>query len=121
MIGFDHGPAPLSATAETNEVGAASQPPFENSWSDSGDANIGPASFIKYGEVIQLVGSVTGGIAGTNAFTLPTGYRPNKDRTFPAVSNGSLGIITVKSTGAVEITVGSPLGVSLSGVVFLSV
>ena len=120
---FDSGGAVSSATqaAETIIVGDAGAPAFDSGWIDSGDVDSDLVSFVIVNSVVYLMGVAAGGIAGTNIFTLPSGYRPPKKRVFPCVSNGAFGVVSILATGEVEVTVGNILGVNLSGVSFVSV
>jgi hypothetical protein len=119
---FDSAVVPSSAQAsDVTTVGTAGAPAFDSAWVDSGDAANDPVGFLRINNVVHMVGVTTGGVAGTNIFTLPVGFRPSKKRVIPVVSNGALGVITILATGAVEVTVGSILGVNLSGVSFVSV
>lgn len=62
-----------------HEVGAGGEPAFQNSWANKGGA-YETLAFRKVGNVVWLKGSVGAGSLNTTIFTLPTGYRPAKDR-----------------------------------------
>lgn len=61
---------------------------FENSWGDFGS----PWQDAEYKKDmtgrVWLRGTITGGAAGSTAFTLPAGYRPPADYVSPAISSG---------------------------------
>lgn len=82
-------------------VGGSGAPPFTNSWVNSGGSNA-PAAYWKdaFG-VVTLEGTIKSGTVGSAAFTLPPGFRPDKDRFFPAYSNAVLGLVQVSSGGVV--------------------
>lgn len=125
MSSFEFGGAPIipssSQASDVTTVGDAGAPPFEGAWADSGDSGNDPTGFVIINNVVYLLGVVTSGVIGTNVFTLPPGYRPGNNRQFPCISNGALGIVTVYASGSVEVTAGNILGVSLSGISFVSV
>jgi hypothetical protein len=61
---------------------------FKNGWSNFGFGTA-PASFYKDPVgVVHLRGTITGGTAGSPAFTLPAGYRPSKGLFMPAMGGG---------------------------------
>lgn len=97
-------------------VGAASEPPFQNSWTTPG----GQAGLMfrkdPFG-VVHIFGVATGGATGSVAFTLPVGYRPlvGSNTTVydvlldSGVAGGYVGID--KSTGNVTLNRGSSVSI----------
>ncbi len=67
---------------------------------------------------VYLKGIVKSGTIGTSIFTLPVGYRPDEVMTYPIVSNGVYGYVTINTDGTVVCTSGSNASVSLSGINF---
>lgn len=62
-----------------HEVGAVGEPAFVNSWANVG-GSAETLAFRKSNGVVYFKGTVGGGNSNTTVFTLPTGYRPAKDR-----------------------------------------
>jgi hypothetical protein len=77
-------------------------PTFSSGWHNWGDASYTDAGYYRdfFGRV-HLQGLITGGTMAAAAFTLPVGYRPNKNLIFACVSSGSAVEIRVNSSGAV--------------------
>lgn len=76
-----------------NQVGTASEPPFENGWDVFGSGLLGNVGFYKDHEgFVHLTGAAahaaTNG-CGTILFTLPTGYRPVTELGFAVVRQDS--------------------------------
>lgn len=63
----------------------------------------GTAAYCKYAGIVWLRGGIVGGATGTVAFTLPKGFRPGVQDTYPAITNGSVAgaNISVDSLGNV--------------------
>jgi hypothetical protein len=82
---------------------------FTNSWTASP-----PAQYILIGRVVYLRGSITGGTAGTSAFTLPAAYRPTSAVNFTCVTGtaGTPNTVTVGTTGNVVPTTSTNTGLS---------
>ena len=68
--------------------------------------------------LVHLRGAASSGTVGLAIFTLPAGYRPASSVVFSVLSNGAVGRLDVSSAGAVTLTAGSNVYVSLSGVSF---
>jgi hypothetical protein len=106
-------------------IGESGQPEFINGWSNYG-SGWGTAAFYKDPfEVVHLRGSIGSSSPGTAAFTLPEGYRPAEDVSFPSSGRGGdsqprISSITVGADGSVyPVCAGSNCSiVSLSGVTF---
>lgn len=76
-------------------------------------------AYMLIGRVVYLRGVLTSGVAATNAFTLPAGYRPSATSSFACTDGGgtpNFGGISI-STGGV-VTVGQAANTWLSGVSF---
>jgi hypothetical protein len=76
-------------------------PTLVNSWANASPSNRQIAGYNKdsFGTV-TLRGYINGGSAGTSAFVLPTGFRPDNGQEFACASNG-LGKVLVDSAGSV--------------------
>ncbi len=61
-----------------------------------------PAAYRKIGDTVMLRGTVSGGTAA-KIFTLPEGFRPQEELTFPASTTGDglPGLITIRPDGDV--------------------
>ena len=98
------GPVPaLQASEPWHEVGAAGEPAFQNTYTNSG-GSFETAAFYKDGEgVVHLKGYVTGATA--TIFFLPPGYRPanGKQLNFSVVCNCS---VTDSNSDSVNIPTG---------------
>ena len=106
-------------------VGDAGEPAFQNGWRNYGDT-WGHVGFFKdnFG-FVHLVGLATGGtvngdplLTTGNIFTLPEDCRPSTDFLLPTVSNNDFGMITIKSSGEVQASVGSSNYFSLQSASF---
>jgi hypothetical protein len=89
-----------------HQVGASGEPAFQNSWSNmDGPAPAGRyARFRKYPDGrVRLAGVIKTGTLGQAAFTLPVGYRPAIDHTFPADQNSAFGTMSIGANGWVLI------------------
>jgi hypothetical protein len=86
---------------------------LNSGWSNSLGAPYTTVQYLKdaFGAV-RVKGRVSGGTGVI--FTLPTGYRPTSSMTFPTYANGSLGVLTVDTSGNVELLVGTATSVDLS-------
>ena len=84
-----------------------------NYWSGFADAGYSKDPF----GGVHLRGRIKSGTAtpGTTLFTLPVGFRPRKDLSFPTISNALLAYFDVKSNGDVVIRVGSTTWFTLVG------
>lgn len=71
-------------------------------------ANLDAPHTVQYrrtGDVVELRGAIFGGTVPSAAFTLPAGFRPNREETF-AVPSNPIGLLSVATTGVV--TPGAP-------------
>lgn len=96
-------------------VGGSGAPVFTNSWANFG-STAAPAAYWKdaFG-IVTLEGTIKSGTVGSAAFTLPPGFRPDKDRFFPAYSNAVLGLVQVTAAGLVTpLVTGTASNVSYS-------
>lgn len=81
---------------------------FQNSWDNYGT----PYQNVRYkkeGNFVVLDGGLLdgGGGTGTVAFTLPTGYRPLKQKEYPHPDDGGSGYFTIYTNGDVKVTFSS--------------
>lgn len=77
-------------------------PTLLNSWANFG-APFQTAQYRKIGDMVQLRGLIAGGTLGTNAFVLPSGFRPNAELIFASIqsSTANVGRVRILSTGGV--------------------
>ncbi len=91
---------------------------LENSWEHYGS----PYSPVRYrkkpNNIVYFTGVAKSGTVGQTLFVLPVSYRPAFDLIVPVVSNGVLGVCTIKATGEVEATSGNNTYFSLDGISF---
>ena len=85
-------------------------------WSNKGASN--PVARYRLGNngYVELGGMVVGG-SGT-IFTLPAGYRPNKQVDLPVVANNAFGSISIDTSGNIALVTGSATDVSLENTGF---
>jgi hypothetical protein len=82
-------------------VGAASEPAFQNSWTNFGGV-YHTCAFRKYPSGrVGLTGMIKGGAHNTVVFTLPVGYRPPSTLAFAAVATGGISYVYVAADGTV--------------------
>ena len=125
------GSAQLAPAEAWLNVGAASQPGFENHWTNSAVGTTPtPAGFmIDQDGVVHLRGQVAGGTvsptaASSTVFTLPAGFRPTGGtRYFPALTGTAANVVTpgyvaITTAGQVFVGVGNNHFVSLDNVSF---
>lgn len=106
-----------------HRVGAANEPPFQNSWVnfDAAASTSRDARFYKADGRVHLAGVVKSGTGSVPMFTLPAGYRPDvTNLAFTIDSNGSVGLVTVALNGDVTLISGSSVSVFLDGISFRS-
>lgn len=77
-----------------------------------------PTSVVQYrrdgvGNVV-LQGQAETGTTGTTIFTLPVGYRPSKQQSFPVNASGAFGVVTIFTSGNVTFMSGTATYVYLS-------
>jgi hypothetical protein len=100
-------PNPTLASPAYHEVGARGEPPFQNQWKNDDSTFETTAAFS--GDSLGVVhskGTVSGGIAGTVIFTLPSGLRPTK-----LMCVGAAYYLCIFPDGRVVDTNGPPSGV----------
>jgi hypothetical protein len=86
---------------------------FSNGWTAPVASR--PARFTRLGNgMVVLNGVITPGTSGVAAFTLPVGYRPSYDCSFPAINAASL-IITAAGLVIPDVAIGNVL---LDGITF---
>jgi hypothetical protein len=102
-----------------HQVGGSGEPPFANSWANSGGSAYVAGYWRNPWREVRLRGSIHSGTVGSTAFTLPPGFRPQGTMTFAVVSNSLFGIVTIDSSGNVKpISPSSNVSVSLDGISF---
>jgi lysophospholipase L1-like esterase len=95
-------------------------PSLTNGWSNFG-GSFAPVRYKKDNDgFVHLDGLAKGGTVGsaTPVFTLPIGYRPDRELIFPIASNDAYGQVGIKATGEVRVTFGSNTWTSFSGITF---
>jgi hypothetical protein len=94
-------------------------PTLINSWVNFGGSYVTAGYWKDDNGTVHLQGLIKSGtpIPGL-AFTLPVGYRPATWEIFTVASNAALGVVEVQSTGGVNISSGSNVNLSLSGISF---
>lgn len=95
-------------------------PTLLNSWVNYGSTYRTAGYWKDIQGQVHLVGMVAGGTpgAGSIVFTLPEGYRPDKDEIFVSVGNAAFAQIIIRTSGMVIIYIGSGTWTSLSGITF---
>lgn len=79
---------------------------FQNSWANYG-GGYQTCQYRKDGDMVQLRGVMTGGVASTVAFTLPVGFRPPMLIEIPGIGGGTNPRFSVATDGQVTI-MGNP-------------
>jgi hypothetical protein len=87
-----------------NEVGAAGQPTFQNSWVNFA-ASTSSLAFRKIGNVVFIKGLLKSGTS--TIFTLPAGYRPPQFANLPVVDNDGGALLNITPAGVVSISNGT--------------
>ncbi len=115
----------LAANEPFRDVGSPGQPAFENGWANYGDDDSPAGFYIDVGGTVHLRGEVItqGGNTAPQIFTLPPGYRPSQDASFPAARIGppaELAQLSVSPNGAVggSCATQSTCAVSLDSIAF---
>lgn len=114
------GYAAVAAGEDWHYVGDTDEPAFENSWGNVSLTKYNLAFRIREAGVVDVEGSIVGGVSGDAVFTLPSGYLPSGTAYMfasvissgPTVDHGS---VTVEASGAV--TVGWTSGVTPTEVI----
>lgn len=93
----------LSETIESDNFSAWTAPTLLGAW-----VNLGGvwevAGYKKVGSVVKVRGAVKDGTAGTNIFTLPSGFRPAKQRRRWVAATSGGAHVTIQTDGDVELT-----------------
>lgn len=101
------------------KVGTTGAPAFQNSWTNLGGGWQVAGLWRDPLGWVHLRGVIASGVVGSNAFTLPPGFRPTLSETFVVISNGAVGAAEVWSDGSVRpVSPSSSTYVSLSGIKF---
>lgn len=102
-------------------VGVGGEPAFVGTWANYGSGQV-PARFRKLASGLVVVeGVIHSGTIGTNAFTLPAGYRPAYPLAFTTSDTGSvMHVIAVGADGTVTPNLSDSFAVSLAGITFLA-
>lgn len=98
----------------------ATAPSLVNSWVAYGGSAGTPAFRKDRDGVVWLKGVIKSGTvaAGTPAFTLPVGYRPQEEKYFTVDGNGAHGTLQIQTDGDVCVMNGSNLSITLDGLSF---
>lgn len=112
----------IDAEKGLTAIEAPTVPTLATNWSsfDAG-VNFTIPSFYKRAGRVHLTGLAKKSIAvvaGETIFTLPAGYRPDKQLVFPIISSGVIGRLDVSPAGAVILQSGNASYVSFEGVSF---
>jgi hypothetical protein len=100
-------------------VGATGQPAFANTWVAFGTSDDIPGFYKDAWGIVHITGTVKLGTVGSTIFTLPAGYRPQRNNIFPAVCNGAFGATKIDTAGVVsQLAGGSNVYHTLSGISF---
>jgi hypothetical protein len=84
----------LQGEAEWHELGASGEPAFSAGWSNVGSSYATAAFRKPRPDLVALKGSITGGVAnGAAAWTMPAGYRPEKDRRMSTTCAAAGGVV----------------------------
>lgn len=90
---------------------------FQNSWVDSGGANV-PTGYRKEGEWVYVRGRIKDGTIPLRVFTLPEGYRPPYPLRFAVDSDEAHGSVLIDTDGDLFVTFGVNTSVYLNGISF---
>lgn len=102
-----------------HKVGMTGEPSWEHSWAVYSAGTAIPGFWKDALGFVHIQGVIASGTVGQSAFTLPPGYRPDKQYPFPAVSNGAIGRVDVFSDGTVvPASPSSNVWVTLNGITF---
>lgn len=88
---------------QTSGPGAWTVPTLLNGWTNVGGRQ--GARYCKVADTVYIQGQITGGVSGSVAFVLPSGYRPAAQ--IDLVSTDSLGVMNIAVTAAGNVTPGA--------------
>lgn len=108
----------LTREPSWRKVGGTGQPPFANSWVAYAAGEQVPGFWRDPFGWVYLRGTLKSGTLNTTAFTLPPGFRPLLNESFPAVANSAFAYCSVNASGAVTPVNGSNVWFSLAGISF---
>ncbi|MGV9206349.1 MAG: hypothetical protein ACOC44_20270, partial [Promethearchaeia archaeon] len=98
-------------------VGESGEPSFQNGWENYG-GDFSKAAFWKIGNMVYLQGLIRNG-SNDVMFTLPSGYRPSKDRIIATISSNDIGRVAILPNGDIDSnSINSSSWVSLEGINF---
>jgi hypothetical protein len=100
-VNFKVSAAQLPQLESVKVIGASGQPAFQNSWVAFGTSDATPGFYKDPFGIVHITGTVKLGTVGTTIFTLPAGYRPEKNTNVPEVCNNAFGSIQIAPSGAV--------------------
>lgn len=104
---------------EWHNVGDAGEPAYQNSWVDYSVGFFGAGFRIDAAGTVHLRGLIKSGTVNATVFTLPVGYRPDKELIMDAESNNAQGEVRIQTTGNVDVeSPSSNAWVSLEGITF---
>jgi hypothetical protein len=100
-----------------HDVGTTGEPPFQNGWTNFG-TSWSQAGFFKDGlGFVHLKGTISSGTLDTTAFTLPEGYRPDKNLFAPCAGTNCTSVF-VFPDGQVQPRCPVACDVGLEGLTF---
>ena len=91
---------------------------FENSWINYGSGFENARYFFDRDGKVVIEGQVKSGTVGQAIFTLPTAYRPARQKSFSSDGNGAHSLIYINTNGTVVANVGNNSLQSLNGIIF---
>jgi hypothetical protein len=92
-------------------------PVYAAGWEASPTVPFSPCEMRRVGDVVFLRGACwRASGASTVIATLPAGYRPSAFLAFPVASNSAFGQVNIGPEGVLDLYVGDPAFVSLSGI-----
>jgi hypothetical protein len=109
----------IAAPTAYHEVGAAGEPPFQNSWGNENPTGESTAGFyIDPFGTVHLKGLVVGGVVGDTVFHLPPAYRPAKYTCVSTYMHGAAYVCIASNDGAVYPAAGGSGSLLLDGITF---
>lgn len=98
----------LGQVEEWIEVGGSGgEPPFEGTWANASGTDVSAAFFRDPFGIVHIKGLISSGTINTTAFTLPSGYRPNKLIELGTTANAAFGRLRINAVGTVVPTNGA--------------